>query len=155
MHRRPTHTVQLACLTALWGLAATPRSFAVCINAQDAAAVRWDPILHQQWRTTTDCEHPERPAQSRLIASSWTLARTNPTANLASKPTAPLVVRAGERVHLWGQEANVRMEITGIAEESGAIGSFVHVRLTQPTAGVSEQQLRGIVRGPSNVEMQR
>jgi len=55
---------------------------------------------------------------------------------------------AGARVHLWKQDSRVRIELAGVALESGAIGRPVRVRM--PAAG---QVLRGIVRGPGSVEL--
>jgi Chaperone for flagella basal body P-ring formation len=146
MNLNPSKSVSLACLTALWGLASTTQSLAVCANAQSATALRWDPVLHQQWLTTTDCNHPERPVRATLTLSSTPLPQTVPVAR-------PLVVRAGERIRLWFQQSNTRMELSGIAEGSGAIGDTVRVRLTQSTTGQIEPELQGIVRGPSEVEL--
>lgn len=142
-------SISLACLTALWGLSSTPQSLAACVNAQSATVLHWDLVLHQQWRTTTDCDHPERPARAMLTYSSTPLPKT------IQHPSRPLVVRAGDRIRLWSQQNNTRMELTGIAEESGAVGSTVHVRLTTSASAEDEPELQGIVRGPSEAELQQ
>jgi hypothetical protein len=140
-------SLSLACLTALWGLTATPQSLAACANAQTSTALHWDPILHQQWLTTTDCNHPERPAQARLTTTSTPLPLS------ITQPNKPLVVRAGDRISLWSVESNTRMELSAIAEESGALGASIRVRLQSAASNESSPELRGIVRGPANVEL--
>lgn len=140
-------SVSLACLTALWGLAATPQSLAVCANAQTSTALHWDPILHQQWLTTTDCNHPERPAQATLTTTSTPLPQT------IAQPNKPLIVRAGDRIRLWSVESSTRMELSATAEESGALGASIHVRLEPTAINETRPELRGIIRGPADVEL--
>jgi len=149
MQSNSSKSISLACLTALWGLAATPQSLAACDNAQRAITLRWDPVLRQQWLTTTDCNHPERPAQAKLSFSAIPLHQT------IARPSAPLAVHAGDRVRLWSQQNNTRMELTGTAEESGAIGSTIHIRLSQSPSSENEPELQGIVRGPSEAELKQ
>jgi hypothetical protein len=66
------------------------------------------------------------------------------------------VVRAGDIVRLWKQEDLLRIEVAGIAEESGGLGKTIRVRLLHRSADDQGNQERfsGIVRGPSDVEMQ-
>ena len=66
------------------------------------------------------------------------------------------MVRAGESIRLWGQDDLLRIDVAGIAEEDGGLDKTIRVRLVQRnTDGQSiPQQLIGIVRGPSNVEIQ-
>lgn len=143
-------SIFLTVLIALWGLTAVPQSLAACINAQSNAVIRWDPILHQRWLTTTDCEHPERPAQGKLLPASNAHAANSH----ALQPNAPITVHAGDQVSLWSQEDQVRIETTAIAEESGATGDTIRVRLLQAAAGEQQRQFSGTIRGPYNVEMQ-
>jgi flagella basal body P-ring formation protein FlgA len=65
------------------------------------------------------------------------------------------VIHAGDVVQLRRQERNLRIEVAGRAEENGAIGSKVRVRLLHSgfDAG-QEQTFIGIVRGPGNVEIE-
>ncbi len=148
LSENPAKSIQLACLTALWGLTATSQSLAACANAQSATVIHVDPILHQRWAITSDCEHPAHPA------------RATPLSLPASEPLrpvrlqAPLAIHAGDRVRLWTKQQDLSIEITGIAEESGAIGSIIHIRLTQLTSDETAMQILGVVRGPFDVEMQ-
>jgi hypothetical protein len=66
------------------------------------------------------------------------------------------VVRAGEIVQLWRQEPLLRIEVAGIAEQSGAMGERIHVRLLHRNDGnpADEAELTGVVRGHAEVEMQ-
>jgi hypothetical protein len=143
-----THSIQLACLTALWGLAATPQSLAACASAQSAAVIRVDPILHQRWAITSDCDQPTHPAQAKPL----TLPAAEPVRT--TRRTAPVTVHAGDRVRVWTRQPNLTIEISGVAEESGAIGSLIRIRLAQLSAEQSTTQIAGIVRGLDDVEMQ-
>ncbi len=147
MKSNPSKSISLACLTALWGLAAMPQSLAACANAQTATAIHWDPVLHQQWLTTTNCSHPERPAQAKLMFTSTSRSRS-------TQPDKPLAVRAGDRIRLTYHQSTTRMELTGVAEESGAVGSTIHARLAQPTPSANIPEAKAIVRGPSEAELQ-
>jgi len=150
MNLNSNTSISLACLSALWGLAATPQSLAACANAQTATALRWDPILRQQWLTTTDCNHPEHPPQARLSFSS-TLLPQLPVTHSIPQPNKPLIVHAGDPIHLSSRESSTRMELTATAEESGALGATIHVRFSLPNESTTE--LHGIVRGPGDVEL--
>jgi hypothetical protein len=57
-------------------------------------------------------------------------------------------------VQLWKYDRLLRIEVTGISEQSGSLGKKIRVRLVQTDSGVP-QQLLGIVRGPSNVEIEQ
>lgn len=72
----------------------------------------------------------------------------------AAQSKAPVAVHAGDRVRLWARQPNLKIEIPGVAEESGAIGSLIHIRLAQVSADTNAAQIPGIVRGPYDVEMQ-
>lgn len=148
MTSNPSKSISLACLTVLWGLAATPQSLAACANAQTATALRWDPVLHQQWLTTTDCNHPERPSHAKLTFTSA------PPPQTVTQQDKPLTIRAGDRIRLTYHQTNTRMELTGIAEESGATGAAIRVRLAQAASDTSATELKAIVRSPSQAELQ-
>ena len=60
-----------------------------------------------------------------------------------------LLVIAGGRVRLWRQDRVARLDLAGIALESGGAGSIVRVRL--PELG---KIFRGVVRAPESVEME-
>ena len=124
-------------------------------------STRWDPILHQRWAQVASCEHPEWPTVELPAGVSLQIA---PVANKSAAarsadsllPLLP-VVHAGDIVQLWSQEDVLRIEVAAIAEQSGALGQPVRVRLMQrATLGQqTEEQFNGVVRGPHDVEMQR
>jgi len=66
-----------------------------------------------------------------------------------------VLVRAGESVRVWSQDAASRIEITGIAEQSARLGERINVRLTRRTedSGLSIQHIAGIVRSANEVEI--
>lgn len=121
--------------------------------------VRWDPVLNQKWAMIARCDHPEWPelslrAEEKGAASRPSTARTREEDSPAV--AAASVVRAGDVVHLWRQEALLRIEVTGVAEESGSVGKSIRVRLLRRTTDDQsiEEQFSGIVRGRADVEMQ-
>lgn len=122
--------------------------------------MHWDPVLRQRWATIARCDHPEWPAFS-LRASERKIALRGPAAAVREEH-APAVsdtpmVRAGDIVHLWRQEDLLRIEVTGVAEESGSLGKSIRVRLLRRNTDDQsiEEQFTGVIRGPRNVEMQR
>lgn len=124
--------------------------------------VRWDPVLNQKWAMIARCDHPEWPelslrAEEKGAASRPSTARIRQEAVAAgAADPAVAVVRAGDVVHLWRQEALLRIEVTGVAEESGSVGKSIRVRLLRRTTDDQsiEEQFSGIVRGRADVEMQ-
>jgi flagella basal body P-ring formation protein FlgA len=68
----------------------------------------------------------------------------------------PLLVHAGDPVRLWMQDNTVRIEISGMAEQSARRGERVIVQITrQNDAGLTVQRVAGIVRGSGDVEMEQ
>jgi hypothetical protein len=117
--------------------------------------VHSDPMTGERWAIVVRCGHPEWPAFAlQEYGSIITMQR----GNLGSEESIPttLVVRAGDTVRLWKQESLLRIEVAGISEESGSLGKIIKVRLLfGNTANQSiAEQLSGIIRGPSDVEMQ-
>lgn len=121
-------------------------------------AARWDAVLRRSWELHEDCAHPERPA--RVVAGNWagpsaqgTGARPAEVAPIAQ----PLLVHAGDAVRLWMQDRTVRIEMSGVAEESACVGEHVVVRTTRQNddTGFTVERVAGIVRGPGDVEMER
>jgi hypothetical protein len=83
----------------------------------------------------------------------------NPPATHASSndPEAlPTVIRAGQNVRLWLRQDTSRIEATGVSEQSSPVGGAVTVRiaLNDNGDGLRFQELKGIVRGPAEVEIQ-
>jgi Chaperone for flagella basal body P-ring formation len=115
-----------------------------------------DQVLGHRWATLITCGHPDWPAFAVPVSSSESLI----VSRGAQQPViqdvrAASVVRAGQSVLLWRQEDSLRIEIVGIAEENGGLGKRIRVRLVHTSGDPSTlQQLAGIVRGPSNVEIQ-
>jgi predicted secreted hydrolase len=121
--------------------------------------VRWDPILNQRWATVASCDHPEWPEFSlrtggESVASRQAVERIREEDS--SIVAAVAVVRAGDIVHLWWKEALLRIEVAGVAEESGGLGRSIRVRLLRRNTDdqSTEEQFIGIVRGRADVEMQ-
>jgi flagella basal body P-ring formation protein FlgA len=98
------------------------------------------------------CNHPEWPLVALPVSTSTVDGRRS----LAEGVEVPLVVRAGEIVRLWRQESFLRIEAAGISEESGGMGKTIRVRLLKTSSDrqAKPEQFSGIVRGPSDVEMQ-
>lgn len=129
---------------------------AACPSGYRVVARRYDAELRKTWEFRQDCGHPEWPAYSVAVSNAALL-----TGNLTSLPQAhasniePLLVRAGERVRLWSQDASSRIEITGIAEQSARAGERINVRVAHQTddSGLAIQHIAGIVRASGNVEI--
>ena len=98
-----------------------------------------------------NCDHPEWPAFALPLEITNSL-KAQPRISPQEIPGTP-VVHAGDVVQLWRQDTRLHIEVTGISEESGFLGKKIRVRLVQRDSGVS-QQLLGVVRGPSNVEIE-
>ena len=69
----------------------------------------------------------------------------------------PLMVHAGDSVRLWQRAANVRIEMTGVAEKGARIGDPIIVQVIRQAddEGQSIKRVSGTVRGVRDVEMQR
>lgn len=117
------------------------------------ASVRWDPVMQQSWATIVSCEHPEWPGISlRTSEANHTPSGVGAQVREEHVP----LVRAGDVVELWRQEDLLRIEVSGVAEQSGSMGETIRVRLLrrQGSNQSAEEQFNGIVRGPADVEMQ-
>ena len=161
-NRLPFKAIASLACSVICGTTMGPAAFAVCTASQgfvpsislqsgEIASMHWDPILQQTWRTVVSCDHPERPATATLLPKQDRSSAKESEQSLISR-TAP-TVRVGDKVRLWRQDDRMRIEVAGIAMESGAKGAIVHVRLIAPSTGETER-LTGIVRGPDDVEMQ-
>jgi flagella basal body P-ring formation protein FlgA len=69
----------------------------------------------------------------------------------------PLLVHAGDRVRLWSQDEMVRIEMSGVVEQSARGGEHVVVQIARQNedAGMTVERIGGIVRGAGDVEMER
>jgi flagella basal body P-ring formation protein FlgA len=135
------------------------------------------------WELRQACAHPEWPARlvalgpaaagsavaavipagtarTIRVAQAITRQTVQPQSSPIKTPIAPvqpLLVRAGDRVRLWMQDATVHIEMSGVAEQSARGGERVVVRIVQQTedAGLAVQRIAGVVRGAGDVEMER
>jgi len=117
--------------------------------------IHMDPVLGHSWVSIANCEHPDWPEVSfRAEGFDGVPPRRVERARAELFPSVP-VVRAGDIVRLWRQEDLLRIEVTGVAEQSGGIGKTIRVRVLRRSMDdrQKEEELTGIVRGPSDVEM--
>lgn len=162
--------VSLGCMfleggVAVWPMAADAQAASSSASAGCGAggyrvvATRWDAVLGRGWELRQDCAHPDWPARSvavsrQAIASG---AQSGPAGTGAiAPPVQPFLVHAGERVRLWSQDEMVRIEMSGVAEQSARSGESVMVQIARQNdgAGMTVETLSGIVRGPGDVEME-
>jgi hypothetical protein len=119
--------------------------------------IQRDPVLGKGWAMIVSCDHPEQPAIAVPLNTTDTLKvfQQVDRASTANIQTA-IVVRAGDVVRLWRQENLLRIEVGGVSEESGGLGKTIRVRLMRNDIGDESipEQLFGIIRGSSSVEMQ-
>jgi hypothetical protein len=121
------------------------------------ARIQPDAVLGQRWAMVASCGHPEWPTFA--VPANGTLSFTAPRNAegrlIESTRTTP-VVRAGDIVRLWKQENLLRIEVAGVSEESGGLGKTIRVRLLRRNTEDQSipEQFSGVIRGPSDVEMQ-
>ncbi len=115
--------------------------------------VRWDPVLQRRWATVSSCEHPEWPPYTVLLRDGGA------SSNKIAHPS--IVVHIGDTVRLRNQEKFLRIEMAVIAEEGGALGDTIRVRLpglatSESTSGLGSfpRTARAVVLGPHDVEME-
>jgi hypothetical protein len=162
-------------IIALLGVSAASSSGAVCYSTPRSSAdasittslfsqriknygyqVKWiesDLVLRQKWAMVIRCGHPDWPAFAVPVNGASSFAATSATESVRTPP----MVRAGDIVRLWRQESLLRFEVSGVAEESGGLGSTIRVRLaTRDTYEQSVQErFSGVIRGPWSVEIQQ
>jgi hypothetical protein len=120
-------------------------------------SIQSDVVLGQRWALIASCDHPEWPALALQMYGSNPLPST---LQIKQRPrdgiSATAMVHAGDPVRLWKQEDLLRIEIAGISEESGILGNRIRVRLLHRNTDdqAMQEQFSGIIRGPSDVEMQ-
>lgn len=116
-----------------------------------------DQVLGRRWAMIARCGHPEWPVFALPANGASSLASHQQTERSVTDGvrTAP-VVRAGDVVRLWRQESLLRIEVAGVSEESGGLGKTIRVRLLHRNTDDQSipEQFSGVIRGPSNVEMQ-
>jgi Chaperone for flagella basal body P-ring formation len=130
-----------------------PSSPALESSGYRVTSVQLDSVLGGKWAVIANCGHPEWPALA--LPTNGAIQPQELGRSLTEVVRAAPVVRAGELVRLWRQESLLRIEVDGISEESGALGTTVRVRLLRKNLDDQSkpQQFTGVVRGPSDVEM--
>jgi hypothetical protein len=113
--------------------------------------IKSDPVLGQKWAMVSRCDHPDWPA----FAVPANEAISFGDAPAIGDARATILVHAGEIVRLWRQESLLRFEVSGVAEESGALGKTIWVRLAHKNADdySTPERFSGIIRGQLNVEI--
>jgi Chaperone for flagella basal body P-ring formation len=115
-----------------------------------------DPVLGGNWAIVASCDHTDWPVLAiRTFGSDLVIPSVAGQMRVMGVGPIP-VVHAGDVVRLWKKEDLLRIEVAGIAEESGGLGKTIRVRLLRRNADdqVNQERFSGIVRGPSDVEMQ-
>jgi hypothetical protein len=119
------------------------------------ASVRWDSLQRRNWAVIESCDHRDRPSVTMAMGAP---APALSTASLTRPYVSLPIVRAGDVVRLWKNDRLAHLEMIGIAEENGAAGARVRVRLaaSKDVEGQVTQPryFAGIVRGPADVEME-
>lgn len=152
--------IVFACTVALSCGSAFAQDAAVCEHGYRIIARRWDAVLRTNWEMRQDCAHPDWPARlasvAAIAAGPISISRLA-TQNESVALIQPLLVRAGDQVRLWMEDGPVRIEMSGVAEQSAHNGGHIIVRTTRQSddAGLTVQRIPGIVRGAGDVEMQR
>jgi hypothetical protein len=122
------------------------------------ASVQTDPMSGQRWATISSCNHPERPTFSLQAEGSDSAEHSQLRESQTVMDSTHLipVIHVGDTVRLWRQEAVLRIELAGVAEENGSLGKLVRIRLLRRNTDdqSTQAEFTGIVRGKSDVEMQ-
>jgi len=119
-------------------------------------ALRWDPLLQQQWAIVSSCERPELPSLTLPVPEKISRHKGVTKTSLS-------IVHSGDVVRVWSQETFVRIEMTGVAEENAALGDRVRIHLLRPPTAVFEgadfaantETLFGVARGAHEVEIKQ
>ncbi len=119
------------------------------------ARIKADQVLGLQWVTISSCSHPEWPSLVLSLPAGSSVQPRNAESSIRSVEPSP-IVHVGDVVRLWKNEGVSRIEVVGVSEESGGVGKKVRVRLLHRNYDeeAAPRVLSGVIRGPSNVEMQ-
>lgn len=96
-----------------------------------------------------------RLAQPRIVLAAERAQGSGSRPALAAPPidrAQTVLVRAGDRVHLWSAGANVRLELEGIALDYGRAGQVIHVR-RWGNGTASTAMLMAVVDGAGSAEL--
>jgi Chaperone for flagella basal body P-ring formation len=119
-------------------------------------SVRQDALLGSRWGLMADCAHPERPSRWVLLKSDAKLTVEGKGQSVAAAVRGAMVVRAGETVKAWRRDGMASIETSGVAEQSGAAGTLIQVRLLRRDLDGQdvERHVSGVVDGVGSVELQ-
>ena len=123
-----------------------------------ATTILWDALLQRRWAQVVDCRHPEWPAMSVMLEPERLIRNTSAESRPAIttwKSSAESMVHIGDVVRLWRQDEAVRIELQGVAEQSGTVGTRIRVRLQSGFGdnNVVPQRVYGVVCGRDDVEL--
>jgi hypothetical protein len=122
-------------------------------------SVKQDSLLNSRWALMVDCEHPEWPARMVLLAGKEdAIEGLKFAAKIQSSSAAgrvPMMVRAGETVRAWRQDGMASLVTSGVAEQGGAVGQRIQVRLLRNgmDGQDAEMHVSGVVDGVGSVEI--
>src|SRR5438270_13110470 len=116
--RAACYSTPRAAMDAL--IADRPSASASENDGYKVTGIELDKVLARRWAMIARCDHPEWPAVAVLADGVARLGSPRKTERPveAGVKMAP-IVRAGDVVRLWKQEDSVRIELAGVAEESG------------------------------------
>ncbi len=114
--------------------------------------IKRDPMLGRSWAVVARCSHPEWATQAFPV---FHLSSMEISPALSGTIHSSVLIHAGDPVRFSRHEALLQIEVAGISEESGSLGGTVRVRISHTSADnpSAAEELTGIVRGPSEVEM--
>ena len=113
--------------------------------------IRLDRVGGGRWARVVSCVHPERPGMAVRVADERPGVQVAGVAAGRLFGVGRTLVEIGSVVQVVQVEANVRLEVAGVAQESGAMGDAIRVRVG--AAGL-EHFVAAVVRGEGLVEME-
>ncbi len=164
--------ISVMCGVMRWAAASEPSCYRTVGDAASQTGVRGvqgyrletlrrDAFSGVEWATVRSCGHPEWPG-TLVMLSAWSSGGGLAGRRSEIAGARALLMLAGTRVRLVETSGNVRMEMSGVAQGSAALGERVKVRM-MPVSGDgtdsgtswagNERFLTGVVRGSELVEV--
>jgi len=141
----------------------TPAQAAVQVGEQEGGGyrlefVRLDAVGGKSWATVRSCVHPEWPsvvvaAKAGTASSEPAHVRDDKTVANMGHPAVSVAVVGGRRVTVVEVAANVRMEMSGVAQGSGRVGELVWVRILAPGGDGEGRMAQAVVRSADVLEI--
>ena len=123
-------------------------------NGYRVTGFKWDPLLHRTWATAINCVHPERPKMAILLPEPVQDISSRPLLRSERPPIA--IIHAGDHVKVLDREDNLQIQVSGVAEDNGALSGKVHVRVLPIGLENDHQpQLLGVALSSNEVEISR